>query len=404
MLTKLTRWATAILLLTLTLAFLNSCASTGGGDDPSSQMVMMPGGGGGPNLGIRNEAVDDSTLTLGQGFTLDVDVYNGNFADRSPPTTLRYYRSSDSTISSSDTELDSASVSALDPDETSSESASLAAPSMSGIYYYGACVDEVAGEQDTSDDCTSSGVRVTVSGSGPNLGIRNEVVDESTLTSGQEFSFSIEVYNGNFADRSPPTTLRYYRSLDSTISSSDTELGSASVIAIDPDETSSGTQFFTIRLFAPFAGTYYYGACVDEVAGEQDTSDDCSDAVRVTVSGDAGSGGVGFTIENACSRTDEIQWNLHGFNSSGDKVSVLPEPGRVYVTGFGETRRQSVSCMIEGSSEIVTQMCYGGRPRDDSSTNFWGVGIDGDEVCDDCCSPCPLSGNIMPFSARLECN
>ena len=48
----------------------------------------------------------------------------------------------------------------------------------------------------------------------------------------------------------------------------------------------------TIRLTAPWtAGTYYYGACVDAVAGESDTTNNCSTSVQVEVSAPATGGG-----------------------------------------------------------------------------------------------------------------
>ena len=41
----------------------------------------------------------------------------------------------------------------------------------------------------------------------------------------------------------------------------------------------------SIHLDAPSdPGTYYYGACVDEVRGESNTDNNCSKAVRVVVS------------------------------------------------------------------------------------------------------------------------
>ena len=38
-----------------------------------------------------------------------------------------------------------------------------------------------------------------------------------------------------------------------------------------------------MELTAPAAGTYYYGACVDAVAGESDTANNCSASVQVDV-------------------------------------------------------------------------------------------------------------------------
>ena len=45
----------------------------------------------------------------------------------------------------------------------------------------------------------------------------------------------------------------------------------------------SATSDQSVDLTAPAAGTYYYGACVDAVAGESDTANNCSTAVRVDV-------------------------------------------------------------------------------------------------------------------------
>ena len=76
------------------------------------------------------------------------------------------------------------------------------------------------------------------------------------------------------------TTLRYYQSSDSTITTGDTEVGTDSVFRLDASE--SGDEW--ISLTAPSApGTYYYGACVEAVSGESDTTNNCSPAVTVTV-------------------------------------------------------------------------------------------------------------------------
>ena len=138
--------------------------------------VPPPGGGGGgssgsPDLIVESPSVSDSTLTTGQSFTLSATVRNqGNGSSAS--TNLRYYRSSDATISTSDTAIGTDSVSGLSASGTSAESISLNAPSSAGTYYYGACVNSVTGESDTGNNC-SDAVTVTVSSSssdGGNLG------------------------------------------------------------------------------------------------------------------------------------------------------------------------------------------------------------------------------------------
>ena len=78
---------------------------------------------------------------------------------------------------------------------------------------------------------------------------------------------------------SDATTLRYYRSTDATITTSDTELGTAAVGGLTPSGTISTP---VIDITTPSeAGTYYYGACVDAVPGESDTTNNCSGSISI---------------------------------------------------------------------------------------------------------------------------
>ena len=52
----------------------------------------------------------------------------------------------------------------------------MTAPSEAGTYYYGACVDSVPDESDTTDNCSSS-VTVTVSEPAPDLAVLGIDVD-----------------------------------------------------------------------------------------------------------------------------------------------------------------------------------------------------------------------------------
>ena len=63
--------------------------------------------------------------------------------------------------------------------------------------------------------------------------------------------------------RSASTTLRYYHSLDATISTGDTQVGTGAVSGL----AAAASSDQSISLTAPSsAGTYYYGACVDPVS------------------------------------------------------------------------------------------------------------------------------------------
>ena len=231
-----------------------------------------------PDLVVDTPTVDDSSPTARESFTLSATVRNQG-SGPSASTTLRYYRSTDSSISSSDTAVGTDSVSGLSASGTSPESIGLTAPFTAGTYYYGACVDSVSGESDTTNNC-SSGVGVAVgTPPAPDLVVGAPSVDDSSPSPGVSFILSATVRNQG-SGSSAVTTLRYYRSTNSIISSSDTAVGTDFVSGLSASRTSPES----IGLTAPFtAGTYYYGACVDSVSGEFDTTNNCSSGVAVTV-------------------------------------------------------------------------------------------------------------------------
>ena len=231
-----------------------------------------------PDLLVGAPSVNDGSLETGGSFTLSAAVTNAGDRE-SPATTLRYYRSTDATITASDTQVGTDAVGVLSALGTSAESIDLTAPSMAGTYYYGACVEAVSGESDTTNNC-SAAVPVDVEEPVyPDLEVGTPSVNDSSPETGGSFTLSATVTNVGDGE-SPATTLRYYRSADATISSSDTEVGTDAVGAL----SASGTSAESIDLTAPStAGRYYYGACVEAVSGESDTTNNCSAAVQVDV-------------------------------------------------------------------------------------------------------------------------
>ena len=236
-----------------------------------------------PDLAVGSSSVTDESPEMGGSFTLSAPVTNSGDADAAT-TTLRYYRSTDATITTSDTEVGTVAVGPLAAGETSVESIDLMAPASAGTYYYGACVDAVTGESSTMNNCSGS-VVVTVLESlpqvqtAPDLAVGSSSVTDESPEMGGSFTLSAPVTNSGDADAAT-TTLRYYRSTDATITTSDTEVGTVAVGPLAAGETSVES----IDLMAPAsAGTYYYGACVDAVTGESSTMNNCSGSVVVTV-------------------------------------------------------------------------------------------------------------------------
>ena len=231
-----------------------------------------------PDLEVGTPTVSDTSPEPGASFTLSATVSNAGDGE-SAATTLRYYRSVDGTITTSDTAVGTDAVAGLAASGTSAQSISLTAPGTAGAYYYGACVDTVAGESDTTDNCSGS-VKVDVEAPKyPDLEVGTPTVSDTSPEPGASFTLSATVSNAG-DEQSAATTLRYYRSTDSTISSSDTQVGTDAVGAL----AASGTSAGSISLTAPStAGTYYYGACVDAVTDESDTTNNCSSTVTIAV-------------------------------------------------------------------------------------------------------------------------
>ena len=200
--------------------------------------------------------------TAGSQFTLSATVQNDGNGE-SAATTLRYYRSTDATITTSDTEVGTDAVAGLAASGSDSHSVELVVPSAPGPYYYGACVETVAGESDTTNNC-SIAVQITVlltdtqiQGS-PDLEVGRPTVSDRSPETGASFTLSATVSNTGDGE-SVATTLRYYRSTDATITTSDTAMGTDAVGAL----AASGTSAQSISLTAPATagGVLLRGVC-----------------------------------------------------------------------------------------------------------------------------------------------
>ena len=245
-------------------------------------------------------------LTPRQRFTLRTVVTNSGNGN-SASTTLRWRRSTNDTISTSDTQVGTDSVSALGPNRVGTESFTLSAPSTPGTYYYGATVDSVTGESNTRNNSSgattvvvvAAPVTIALRGTGggrlstalsgrltvttptaPDLTVSTPTKNVSgNLTAGQRFTLTAVVTNDGNAN-SARTTLRWRRSTNNAISTGDTQVGTDTVSALSPN----GTSTETFSLAAPSTpGTYYYGATVDSVTNESNTRNNSSGALTVVV-------------------------------------------------------------------------------------------------------------------------
>jgi len=123
-------------------------------------------------------------------------------------------------------------------------------------------------------------VRVTVGAAGaPDLEVPTVTPTSVTGSPGDTVWATFTIRNSGTA-ASAATNVRILVSSDTNISTSDREIGDFRLRALTPGET------FTSRrglILGNTEGTRYWGLCIESVAGESDTQNNCSRSVRVTV-------------------------------------------------------------------------------------------------------------------------
>ena len=183
-------------------------------------------------------------------------------------------------------------------------------------------------------------------------------------------SFTLSATVSNAGDgASAATTLRYYQSTDATISSADTEVGTYAVGELAAGGTSPGgiPEDNWQLLDAPSpAGTYYYGACVDAVTGESDTTNNCSGSVAVTVNNhDTGAPTISVAGQNSSSARAYITAEI---GSGDDTVSWYDPDGctseyNLYLivtagSGAGTTTRTHLRSAASGSTQATLPITH----------------------------------------------
>ena len=235
----------------------------------------------GPDLVISSISVSVTSLVPGESLELTASVRNEGGTD-STASTARIYRSVDATINGDDTEVSAISLAPIRTSDSITHSISLVAPREAGRYYYGACVDQIPGERDVTNNCSSSTaitVHDPVTVEPPDLVVESPTISDRNPTTGSFISLGVTVRNLGEGDSSD-TTLRYLRSNNRTITLNDDIVGVESIDGI----SAGGFSNHSATVLAPEnPGRIYYGACVDGVLNESDFENNCSDAIAINV-------------------------------------------------------------------------------------------------------------------------
>ena len=278
-------------------------AETGNNCSPAVTVTVRAPPPGDPDLRIGSTEVGADCVSgcpfvyVNRAIAVRVDVQNAG-GGVSSGTTLRLYVSTLQAVPAFNrTEALAVAVPQLvAPGNFRPNTRYLNAPGTGGTYYYRACVDAVTDESDTTNNCGDA-VALQVHADAPNFAV-GATTSDSTVSPGGTFSIKVLVINYGTLPSDTATLLRYYRSADDTISSADTELGTAVVPELGVGPVNA--RRYSLQVSAPGTpGTYYYGACVDAVADEPDTTNNCGDAVALQVHADAPDFAVGATTSDS---------------------------------------------------------------------------------------------------------
>ena len=203
-------------------------------------------------------------------------------------TQANTFASIDSVITTSDERVGSPSdVPELGPGESASRMASFRVSSSSvpgTVFYVGECVEPLEWESSKDNNC-SAALKVTVTDvPAPDL-VVGVSPDSVMVVPRGSFEYVTAVRNdGDMASVATRTNL--FVSNDSIITTSDESVGSPyEVPGLDPGESVSRATRLPVISSAVPGTVLYIGECVEPVEGESDTGNNCSGAIKVTVTG-----------------------------------------------------------------------------------------------------------------------
>ena len=214
-----------------------------------------------PDFTVTSFGVNPQEILPDASITLSATIKNkGTRSD----AVFSYYRSTDSTIDSSDTELASSNITNLSVDSTSEQIITIQGHSL-GIMYYGVCVSNAVGETITDNNCSSS---IRVEAATTDINLASFSTSAPNPLGNAPFWVRVSVLNNG--NRTEKFNINFYRSSDAIINSlDDVLLGTFPInsLATGAMTTINGT-------LSGHTETAYYGVCV-ETAFDINLNDNC---------------------------------------------------------------------------------------------------------------------------------
>ena len=276
--------------LTITGRSPGSATVTVTATDPGSltatqSVSVTVGAAGAPDLLFS--AVSKTEVTGAPGTRIEFGTFTiRNAGDaNSEATRAQARQSSDATINTSDrVASDPIPVDPLAPNGTDPIRLFWDVPANQpeSTFYIGMCVDPVAGEMNTANNC-SAAVKVTVASPQADLAVTVDFPSRADLNiaDGGSSNMIFRVRNAGSAD-APSTSGRVQRSSDNTFPTGGVTLDGR--VAIPALEAGDDRQVsYTHGEQGDAGDRYYVRMCADAVRGETNTDNNCSPVIRVGV-------------------------------------------------------------------------------------------------------------------------
>jgi len=235
-----------------------------------------------PDLTVANFSSPSATINAGGVIDFNVMVSNSGTADATQ-VTVNFYRSPIAPITENAFFIGSVTIPLITAGNSEMESFEYTAPDAPNSYFFGACVEVQAKEENDTNQCTNGTLLEISSGGHEDLVFHHLQLTNSSgtplrsdRTGGDTIKFVTTVKNDGSA--SPAIgKIRFYRSPLSTITTGALELGSVD-ISINPGY--ADTKTFAYEL-PNSAASYFFGACI---TATNDTADAiCSEGIEVKV-------------------------------------------------------------------------------------------------------------------------
>ncbi len=241
-----------------------------------------------PDIRIQNAPQLSTSWVIGGESASLTYVLENIGTDTAGPSLSRIYLSNDNTITTSDTLLTTDAVAALAAGSRSTESVSVTLPGTltPGYYYIGVIADynnAIAEGSETNNVSPSDALYVAALPQ-PDLDVSyGTSLSSSTVVKGWSVTLSYWVTNYG-SGKAGASTSGIYLSTDSTISTSDTLLGTDAVAAMASGTSSSESVNITIPDTLA-TGTFYIGviADYDNVVTESNETNNPSNALTLSV-------------------------------------------------------------------------------------------------------------------------